>query len=205
MFHAERQSGSRGRECCFGLTQQRRRVRRTPGSAQAVTAPVGRRYSRAPTCAMRDNRRQVVTAASTNQQHSHEGVRELPTLPLPAQTSHHGEPRRDGPRGRLRTAPVRRSRRSGPNRYSRKAATGPRGRKMLAGSAWTRPRQAALTAPRSRLEASLLAAASLSEWNELGGLARRRRRLRRHARDRSRLSPKCRAAGVGGCWYQCRW
>ena len=47
-----------------------------------------------------------VTAGLTNQQHSHEGLRELPTLPLPAQTSHHGERRRDGPRGRLRTDAV---------------------------------------------------------------------------------------------------
>ena len=45
---------------------------------------------------------------STNQQHSHEGLRELPTLPLPAQTSHHGERRRDDPRGRLRTTSVTR-------------------------------------------------------------------------------------------------
>jgi hypothetical protein len=45
----------------------------------------------------------TLTSPFTNQQHSYDGLRELPTLPLPAQTSHHGERRRDGSRGRLRT------------------------------------------------------------------------------------------------------
>ena len=44
-------------------------------------------------------------SVTSKQQHSHEGLRELPTLPLPALTNHHRERRRDDPRGHLRTKP----------------------------------------------------------------------------------------------------